>query len=70
MSITKVLYKGPTNDQVNENLTINSVYLAKPSRIGFLTVLDDTATLVEMPAGYFALPISQPINEQLTEVTV
>ena len=34
MSITRVIFIGSHDDQVFENFTVNSTYLAKPSRTG------------------------------------
>ena len=63
MSITRVVFIGSDDNQVFENLTFKSTYLAKPSRNGFLTVLDDTGTLVEMPVANFELKLSEYVKE-------
>jgi len=64
MSITRVIFIGSKDDDhVYENLTINSTYLAKPSKNGYLTVLDDTGTLVETPISNFELKIDEYAKE-------
>ena len=63
MSITRVVYMGSDDNQVYENFTFKSKYLAKPSRNGFLTVLDYTGTLVEMPIYFFELKIDEYAGE-------
>ena len=63
MSITRVVFIGSDDNQVFENLTFKSTYLAKLSRNGFLTVLDDTGTLVEMPVANFELKLSEYVKE-------
>ena len=63
MSITRVIFIGSDDNQVYENFTFNSTYLAKPSKSGYLTVLDDTGTLVEMPVTNFELKISEYVKE-------
>ena len=63
MSITRVIFIGSNDNQVYENLTINSTYLAKPSKNGYLTVLDDTGTLVETPISNFELKIDEYAKE-------
>ena len=63
MSITRVVYMGSDDNQVYENFTFKSTYLAKPSRNGYLTVLDDTGSLVEMPVTNFELKLSEYVKE-------
>ena len=63
MSITRVVYMGSDDNQVYENFTFKSTYLAKPSRNGYLTVLDDTGSLVEMPVANFELKLSEYVKE-------
>ena len=63
MSITRVIFVGSNDNQVFENFTFNSTYLAKPSKSGFITVLDDTGTLVEMPVANFELKINEYTKE-------
>ena len=63
MSITRVVYMGSDDNQVYENFTFKSTYLAKPSRNGNLTVLDDTGSLVEMPVANFELKLSEYVKE-------
>ena len=63
MSIMRVIFKGSQDDQVFDNFTVNSVYLAKPYKNGSLTVLDDTGTLVEMPTANFEMKINESAKE-------
>ena len=63
MSITRVVYMGSDDNQVYENFTFKSTYLAKASRNGYLTVLDDTGSLVEMPVANFELKLSEYVKE-------
>jgi hypothetical protein len=63
MSITRVVFMGSDVNQVYENFTFKSTYLAKPSKNGFLTVLDDTGTWVEMPVANFELKLSEYVKE-------
>ena len=49
MKIIKVIYKGPRDGRDYDDFTFDNVYLAKESREGFLTVLNDSGLLVELP---------------------
>ena len=62
----KVIYTASTDE---ENFTFGTSYLALNSREGVLTVLCDSAELIEMTENDF-ISENQPTNQQLIEVSV
>ncbi len=53
MSTFKVVFIGSKDNQVYENFTPHFTYPARYSKVGYLTVIDDTGTLTEMPVTKF-----------------
>jgi hypothetical protein len=53
MDSFKVVFIRANDNKVYGNFTANSIYLARYSKVGYLTVIDDTGTLTEMPVTKF-----------------
>lgn len=49
MKTIKVIYKGARDGKDYDDFTFNQTYLAQPLTEGFILVLNDSGTLVEMP---------------------
>jgi hypothetical protein len=53
MDSLKVVFIASQDSHLYQNFTPNFTYSARYSKLGYLTVLDDTGTLTEMPISKF-----------------
>ena len=53
MKTLKVVYQGFRNGQTSEDFTLNQTYLARDTKPGFISVLNDKGLIVEMPCADF-----------------
>ena len=60
MNIIKVKFIGSNKEAQFENLTLNQVYLAKQGEERILTILDDSAMLINLLQDYFECPLGAP----------